>query len=86
MMLEIISAVIAVIGTLLITFKNKIGFLFWVVGNVLWVVYGLITKQYFFMSQYIIFTGLAVYGFVKWFKEDVLNNNLHIKEKKNGRR
>jgi nicotinamide riboside transporter PnuC len=71
--LEAISAIIAIAGTLLVTYKNKIGFLFWVVGNVLWAVYGIITKQYFFMTQYIIFTIVAVFGFVKWFKEDKQN-------------
>lgn len=75
--LELISAIIAVTGTLLITFKNKIGFLFWIIGNALWVIYGLITKQYFFMTQYIIFTLLAIFGFVRWFQEDILKSKLN---------
>lgn len=84
MILELVSAVIAVIGTLLITFKNKIGFLFWIVGNILWVIYGFITKQYFFMTQYIIFSTLAIYGFVKWFQDDLIKSNkkVNVRRKK----
>jgi len=84
MMLEAISAIIAISGTLLITFKNKTGFLFWVIGNSLWAIYGLLTKQYFFMTQYIIFTALAVFGFVRWFKDDILLKK--EKEIRNGRK
>jgi nicotinamide riboside transporter PnuC len=76
--LEAISAIIAVAGTLCITFKNKIGFLLWVVGNVLWTIYGILTKQYFFMSQYIIFTIVSAFGYYKWLKDE--------KKSKNGRR
>ncbi|GEM_PF-3427555 len=72
MMLEAISAFLGVLGTLLITFKNKNGFLVWIVGNFLWVVYGFITQQYFFMTQYIVFTLLAIFGFSKWMKSDIL--------------
>lgn len=84
MILEIISAVIAVAGTLFITFKMKTGFLLWVVGDILWLIYGAVTQQYFFMGQYIVFTVLAAFGFIKWFKDDVLEKNKH-KEVKNGK-
>ena len=83
MTLEIVSAIVGVIGTLLVTYKNKIGFLLWMVGNSLWMIYGAITGQYFFMGQYVVYTGLAVFGFVKWFKDDVLDKKLN---KKNNRK
>lgn len=74
MLLEIISAIIAVSGTLFITFKNKWGFALWVIGNILWAIYGVITKQYFFMGQYIIFAIVSIFGFIKWMREDILKN------------
>ena len=80
--LEIISALIAVAGTLLVAFKNKIGFLVWVIGNLLWVSYGALTKQYFFMSQYIIFTVISAFGFIKWLKEDLKSDKSKAKIKK----
>jgi nicotinamide mononucleotide transporter PnuC len=68
--LEMISAIISVVGTLLVINKNKNGFLIWVVGNTLWTVYGIITRQYFFLAQYIIYTVISIFGFIKWLKED----------------
>ena len=67
---ELVSMIIGLTGTLLVTYKNKTGFIFWIFGNCLWLIYGFITKQYFFAFQYIIFTGLAIFGFLKWTKDD----------------
>jgi len=70
--LEIISAVIGIIGGILNVYKNKWGFAIWVVGNILWMYYGIITKQYFFMAQYIVFASISIWGFKKWLSEDML--------------
>lgn len=75
MLLEIVSAAIGITGALLVALKNKTGFLFWVVGNLLWIVYGLITKQYFFMTQYVVFWAISVFGFINWRKQELKNKN-----------
>ncbi len=73
--LEAISALLGISGAILNVLKNKWGFVFWVIGNILWVVYGFMTKQYFFMIQYIVFASVAIWGFKRWYNDE-------LKEKK----
>lgn len=77
--LEIISAIIGVIGAVLNIKKMKSGFIVWIIGNILWIIYGLTTKQYFFMSQYIIFALISFLGFSEWHKSDK-NKSVKIKK------
>ena len=81
---ELVSMILGVAGTLLVTYKNKAGFLVWIIGNFLWLSYGFITGQYFLMIQYIIFTGLAIFGFLKWHGDEhkTPSNKLKIKRGK----
>lgn len=78
--LEMISAFLGISGAILNVMKNKWGFALWMVGNSLWVIYGLITKQYYFMIQYLVFVTIAIWGFKKWYSDE-----LKLK-KKNGRK
>jgi len=71
--LEIISAVIGIIGGIMNVLKNKWGFVLWVIGDALWIIYGLITQQYFFMMQYIVFALIAVWGFKSWYNDELKN-------------
>jgi nicotinamide riboside transporter PnuC len=68
--LELISAILGISGAILNVLKNKWGFALWIVGNSLWIIYGIITKQYFFMIQYIVFVSISIWGFKKWLSED----------------
>jgi nicotinamide riboside transporter PnuC len=70
--LEIVSASLGIIGGIINVLKNKWGFALWVVGDTLWIIYGAITKQYFFMAQYIVFALIAVWGFKAWFNDEIL--------------
>lgn len=69
--LEIISAFLGIAGGILNVLKNKWGFLIWFVGNILWVVYGLMTKQYYFVMQYAVFTSISIWGFKRWLSEEI---------------
>jgi nicotinamide riboside transporter PnuC len=69
--LELISAALGISGAILNVLKSKWGFALWIVGNSLWIIYGVITKQYFFMIQYIVFVSISIWGFKKWYKEEV---------------
>jgi len=78
-LLELISAFLGISGAVLNALKNKWGFAVWVVGNTLWVIYGIITKQYFFMIQYIVFASISIWGFKRWLSEERI---IKIKNKK----
>jgi len=69
--LELISALLGISGAILNVLKNKWGFTLWIVGNSLWIIYGIITKQYFFMIQYIVFVSISIWGFRKWYTDEV---------------
>jgi len=71
--LELISAILGISGGILNVLKNKWGFALWIVGNTLWVIYGITTKQYFLMLQYIVFVTIAIWGFKKWYNEEIKN-------------
>lgn len=74
-LIEAFCSIMGVIGTILIIKRNKMGYCCYFPSNVLWIYYGIITSQYFFMSQYIFYTGTAIVGFMHW-------NNLDKKNKK----
>lgn len=67
---EFINMCLSLVGAILNVLKNKWGFAFWIVGNISWLVYGFITKQYYFMFQYFIFAITATWGFIAWMKDD----------------
>jgi len=69
--LELISAVLGISGGILNVLKSKWGFAFWIVGNSLWVYYGLTTKQYFLMIQYVVFLTIALWGFKAWYNDEL---------------
>jgi nicotinamide riboside transporter PnuC len=69
--LELISALLGISGAILNVLKNKWGFALWIIGNCLWLIYGIITKQYFFMIQYIVFASISIWGFKKWYDEEI---------------
>ena len=71
--LELISAILGISGGILNVLKNKWGFALWVIGNTLWVIYGIVTKQYFLMLQYIVFVAIAIWGFKAWYNAEVKN-------------
>jgi len=81
MILEAVSAILAIVGVIFIAYKNKMGFLIWVFGNILWIVYGIQTSQYFFTAQYVVFTFTSIWGFYKW-KNDAKKPNKIKKRKK----
>ena len=74
--IEAICSILGMIGTLLIIRRNKLGYCCYFPSNILWVFYGYVTDQFFFMSQYVFYTVTAITGFAHW-------NNLDKKERNN---
>jgi len=66
--LQYIGAVLGVTGALFIAYKNKFGFIIWLVGNACWMVYGIATKQWGVAVQFAIFWIIALLGLINWSK------------------
>lgn len=67
-LVEFLAFVASVVGTVLVIRRDRWGYVGWLAGNVLWMVYaGLTGAAWLFLTQ-IVFAGLSVYGFVRWSK------------------
>ena len=64
--LEFASAALAIIGNRYIKKKKWIGFVFWTISNISWCSYAIMTKQWFMMMMYIIFTYYTVTSIHTW--------------------
>ncbi len=69
-LLELLGMVFGIGGMIFNVYKSKWGYVVWIVSNLLWIVYAYNTKQYFFLLQYIVFTIVLTWGFIKWNKEE----------------
>ncbi|MDP2934644.1 MAG: hypothetical protein Q8N59_02695 [bacterium] len=66
--LQYIGAILGVTGALFVAYKNKFGFIIWLVGNACWMVYGIATKQWGVAVQFAIFWIIALLGLINWSK------------------
>lgn len=58
-------------GNILIMMKKKSGWLAWVVGNVLWIVYNFITNVNIPMvMMYLVYTFINIMGYCKWCEQE----------------
>ena len=58
------------LGMYLVTLKNSWGFAFRFVGEVIWLVIGLLLGMSSLLIWGVIFMGIDIYGFVKWRNEN----------------
>lgn len=65
-MIEYLAAGLGILGALLIAFKKRSGFLCWIIGNFLWVILGITTKQWGIVIQFAVFWFISVFGFWNW--------------------
>lgn len=66
---SIIALILSLAGNLLINFKKKIGFIVWLLSNILWITVNLLGKPN--VSQiimFIVYIGFNVHGFLNWRK------------------
>ena len=63
-----IAAGLCAIGSLMNIYKSKWGFVVWIVSNIILLTISAVTKQYYFMFIYCLYTVECVYGYFKWSK------------------
>lgn len=57
---------ISMVGTFFNARQQRVGFLFWIVGNVGWVAYSLSIAQTAQAVMFAVYLALAVYGWIQW--------------------
>ena len=59
-------AVSSVVGNIANIYKKRWGFAVWAVGNVAWVVYDAYLGAWAQAALFVVYFGLAVWGFLRW--------------------
>lgn len=67
--LSIFGLVSTISGNVLINFRRRIGFLVWIIGNVLWILVNVFgTFNVFMVIMYVLYAALNVDGWIRWKK------------------
>ena len=69
MVLSIFGLISTISGNVLINYRRKIGFLIWIIGNILWILVNVFgTFNIFMVIMYIMYAALNVDGWIRWGK------------------
>lgn len=71
LVVSVLGALCSLFGNVLIMLKKRSGWIVWIVGNILWIVYNFLSEFNLPMvTMYIVYAIINVCGFVKWKKQD----------------
>ncbi len=65
-----ILAATSLTGTVLNIHKNRLCFALWSMTNMSWTLHNFLIKEYAQTALYAVYTGLAVWGMIKWRREE----------------
>ena len=68
MMLGWILSGLSITGAILNARMIRAGFVFWIIANIGWIVFGIKEEIYSQIPIWIVFTVISIYGFVFWEK------------------
>jgi len=68
-MLELIATIFSIIGNIFVIYKKWIGFVIWIISNLLWIIFGILNKHYWMIVLFIFYTIISIWGIYKWVKE-----------------
>lgn len=72
--LSAVACMFSILGKICVNRKSKANFVFFVVGYAAWVTWSITTSPNWPMiTMYIIYTGLSVYGWIKWKQEEKMS-------------
>ena len=69
--LQIIASVLTVYAAFLIAIPNIVGLFVMSLAEILWIVYCVMTEQYWLMSTNILLIGSNIYGIDRWLKQKI---------------
>lgn len=73
MILDGIAAILTAGGLVLSAQKQIACWPVWVLGNVLWIIFAVNTRQWPMLALNVFFLGLNVWGFIKWYNEKTIS-------------
>ena len=67
-----IATIISLSGNILVNKQNKLGFIVWIVSNILWITIGALSAEvnYGQLTLFAVYTVLAVQGYKNWTKAE----------------
>jgi nicotinamide riboside transporter PnuC len=69
LILSIIGTILSLGGNIFIAKKNRIGWLMWLIGNVVWIVVNFLGNPNIPMVlMYVVYMVINIIGFIKWGK------------------
>jgi nicotinamide riboside transporter PnuC len=69
-LVEYIAASLGIIGGLLVAFRRRSGYIAWLIGNAMWVVFGIKHGNWGLATQFAVFWVIASIGYWYWGKEE----------------
>ena len=70
LILSIIGTILSLGGNIFIAKKNRIGFVLWFIGNVVWIAVNIIgTVNIPMVLMYVVYMVINIVGFIKWGKD-----------------
>lgn len=67
MILSLIATTLSLLGNFLIIKKKRIGFISWIISNILWIIVNLISIPNIpQIIMFLVYTGISIYGWIKW--------------------
>ena len=67
--LEYIAAILGISGAILVALKKRKGFVCWIMGNIIWIVFGLLDRKYGLAAQFFAYEIISIFGYWNWRKE-----------------
>ena len=68
-MIEWVLPIISIVGTAFNVKKMRVGFLFWIIGNIGWIYVNLQYEMYTQIPVWVVLTLFSIYGYAEWGKE-----------------
>jgi len=68
--LSIVALILSLVGNILVNYKNKTGFIIWILSNIFWIIINFLSEvNYPQVLMYLIYTTLNVQGLMLWKKK-----------------
>lgn len=61
-----LNTLISIYGNFLVIGKKRIGFLVWIISNIVWIAIDYYTGLYAQAMLFVVYTFISAYGYIKW--------------------
>ena len=71
-MISALGAICSLGGNIFIILKKRVGWVIWIIGNILWILYNFISKfNAPMVIMYLVYAIINIIGFIKWGKKGI---------------